>query len=749
MPVINYDDFIKSDYVYDLEVYPNIFTMTIADGLRKKAWQFEISDRKDESELMRKCLARLYKTGSTMIGFNNLGFDYPVLHFWLKSKGASYRDIYDYAMEVISANEFEKFKYLVPVNKQVIRQVDLFKINHFDNKAKRTSLKIIEFNNLSDNIEDLPFPVGKVLTDTEKDVLLKYNLHDVKETYKFFTQCAEAMELRASLSEKYGRDFTNHNDTKIGKDYFVMRLEEQNPDACYVTDDKTGKKKPRQTKRKKIALADVIFPYIEFERPEFKAVLEWFKQQVITETKGVFTDIEEHNLGELRKYCKMLTKSKKLPDNKVTDEEVLKLLELTKLRGKQKPEQSVLDEIWEKSIKAKAPTTEQVEILKKEKPYCWIEEKRLKAGKDKVSFMHNWRIAETLNTVVDRFQYDFGVGGIHGSVGGVVIEEDDDFELIDADVASYYPNLFIKNKLFPEHLGELFCDIYEDVYNQRKQFGKKTPENKMMKLALNGTYGATNDVHSPFYDPKVTMAITVNGQLLLCMLAEKLIKESKAELIAINTDGLTVKIPRKLRAEYDRVCKEWMEKTKLELEFVNYKMYAANSVNHYIAVTTDGSTKCKGAYVYNRKDLGHHQDQGGLIIKEAAVKEIVQGIPAAETIRKHTNKYDFLFRTKVPRSSRLVSVDNAGNEFEEQNVCRYYVSTKGRSLVKIMPPLEKEPDKERRIGIAAGRSVRTCNNIKVFEWDVDYDFYINEAQKLVNGVKSPELNLGEGEEDDN
>src|SRR5690606_35829593 len=131
-------------------------------------------------------------------------------------------------------------------------------------------------------------------------------------------------------------------------------------------------------------------------------------------------------LGELSKYCKMLTKSKKLPDNKITDEEVLKLLELTKLRGKQKPEQSVLTEIWEKSIKAKAPTVEQIEILKKEKPYCWIEEKRLKAGKDKVSFMHNWRIAETLNVVVDGFQYDFGVGGIHGSVGGVVIEEDDD-----------------------------------------------------------------------------------------------------------------------------------------------------------------------------------------------------------------------------------------------------------------------------------------------------------------------------------
>ena len=45
---------------------------------------------------------------------------------------------------------------------------------------------MLEFNMLSDNIEDLPFPVGKHLTHSEIDVLKKYNLHDVLETKKFY-----------------------------------------------------------------------------------------------------------------------------------------------------------------------------------------------------------------------------------------------------------------------------------------------------------------------------------------------------------------------------------------------------------------------------------------------------------------------------------------------------------------------------------------------------------------------------------
>ena len=45
------------------------------------------------------------------------------------------------------------------------------------------------------------------------------------------------------------------------------------------------------------------------KRPEFIAVLEWFSKQRITETKGVFSDIEEHQLGDVAKYMQPLLKN--------------------------------------------------------------------------------------------------------------------------------------------------------------------------------------------------------------------------------------------------------------------------------------------------------------------------------------------------------------------------------------------------------------------------------------------------------
>ena len=144
--------------------------------------------------------------------------------------------------------------------------------------------------------------------------------------------------------------------------------------------------------------------------------------------------------------------------------------------------------------------------------------------------------------------------------------------------------------------------------------------------------------------------------------------------------------------------------------------------------------KLKGAYVSD--ELGWHQNHSAKVIQMAAVAEMLEGIPVEEFIRNHKNKYDFLLRTKVPRSSSLVlltPLDDEGLEFEEtklQNICRYYACKEGGKLVKVMPPLEGSTE-FRRIGIDTEWNVKTCNNIEAFRWDVDYNYYISEAQKLV------------------
>ena len=152
---------------------------------------------------------------------------------------------------------------------------------------------------------------------------------------------------------------------------------------------------------------------------------------------------------------------------------------------------------------------------------------------------------------------------------------------------SYYPNLAIQNRFYPEHLGEEFCDIYLDVYNTRSQAKTKAKKEKDpiaiainagLKLGLNGTYGKSNSPYSFFYDPLYTLKTTINGQLFLCMLAEKLADIS--EIIQVNTDGITIKVNKELEKEVYNICKKWEQLTKLELEYAYYNKMVIRDVDY-------------------------------------------------------------------------------------------------------------------------------------------------------------------------
>ena len=163
----------------------------------------------------------------------------------------------------------------------------------------------------------------------------------------------------------------------------------------------------------------------------------------------------------------------------------------------------------------------------------------------------------------------------------------------DWDVASYYPNLAIANNFYPAHLGSKFCSIYKEVYEQRKKYPKKSAENEMLKLALNGVYGDSNNQYSPFYDPQYTMSITINGQLLLCMLCDVLSQCKDIRIIQINTDGITLYYPKYLKEYVHQVMTWWQSMTNLTLENAEYNRVYIRDVNHYLAEYTDGTLKRK------------------------------------------------------------------------------------------------------------------------------------------------------------
>ena len=615
----------SNDWVFDLETYPNVFTAAFEHADAPIRLMFEISDWRNDSREIIAFLQQLKEANARMIGFNNLGFDYPVLHTLIRMGKADAATLYQKAMAIIGSQDEDgsKWMHLVKPSDQFVTQIDLFKIHHFDNKARATSLKVLEFNMRSDSIEDLPFKVGTTLTREQVEVLKKYNQHDVAQTKAFYHKSLDMLHFREELTRKYARDFMNHNDTKIGKDYFVMKLEEAGV-ACYDYGDKG--RTPRQTKRPVIHLKDAILPWINFEQPEFNRVMGWLKQQSITETKGVFTD---------------------------------------------------------------------------------------------------------LTATINGFTFVFGLGGIHGSVESEIIESDSEHAIVDLDVTSYYPNLAITNGFHPAHLGKEFVSIYKYLFEQRKSYPKKSAESAMLKLALNGVYGDSNNQFSVFYDPLFTMSITLNGQLLLCLLAEGLMTIPGLRLIQVNTDGLTVRVPRNMKVLVDLARAAWQERTGLNLEEAIYKAMMIRDVNNYIGVFEDGSTKRKGAYEWKAQ---WHQNAGGLVIPKVAEKVLVEGAPIRQTVQQWPDIMDFMLRTKVPRSSYLAIEWDGQPPQQLQNITRYYIAEGGGRLFKWMPPL-KGKSEWRKIGVESGWGVQPCNDIKeAGKLPVDFDYYVREVEKLCLGL---------------
>lgn len=633
------EDRILDDYVYDIETYINCFLCGIVHMKTGMRWIFEVSDRRDQSQEFITTILSIRSQGRRMIGFNNEGFDWYVVQNLVQAGSFTARDAYNLAQKIIDGQRSNRFGLMIWPDQRIVQQIDLFKIHHFDNMAKSTSLKKLEVNMRSMSVIDLPYSPHEPLTPEQMDHVTEYMCHDITETAKFAWLSREQIAFREQLAERFPDlgDVLNFNDTKIGKKYFEMMLEKAVPGICYTRE--SGRREPRQTRREAIHMVEVISPKVNFKHPSFIRVLDWLRERTLTRS--------------------------------------------------------------------------QVEDALSEK----VETKGVFSG---------------LSATVDGFQFDFGVGGIHGSLSRQVIREDAEHEIVDVDVASYYPNLAIANNWYPEHLGETFSRIYADVYAMRKQYDKKSAENAMLKLALNGVYGDSNNIYGPFFDTQYTMKITVNGQLFLAMLAEWVIDEAEAEMIQANTDGLTVRIHRSYRAKFDAICKRWEDLTGLTLEAVNYKAMHIRDVNNYLAVKLDGSVKRIGAYAYETplenpytRELGWHKDHSARVVMKAAEAAMTRGVDVEDFIFNHTDPFDFMKSVKVPRSSRLEASGQV-----TQNVCRYFVSKGGVSLVKIMPGIKGGP--EREFAIEKGWTVSIVNDASTFDWHrVNYLYYIEEARKLL------------------
>lgn len=339
-----------------------------------------------------------------------------------------------------------------------------------------------------------------------------------------------------------------------------------------------------------------------------------------------------------------------------------------------------------------------------------------------------------------------GVGGIHGDNGTCIIKPNEDELLLDSDVNSLYPSLMRMYHLYPPKLKNVLGQIFPQIIDDRLEFKRTGQKNKneTYKYMLNGVSGKMQDETSWLFSPFTVMQVRINGQLLLLMLAERLLKLG-CKLYQINTDGILYKLKKSKYEELQQVLKEWEKLTMLTLETEEFTQFYQLAINDYFGVEPNNKIKKKGFFL---TDIELGKGLTPKIIPEAIINYFVHNIPVEDTIKSCKDICKFL---QAEKTGKQWTVEY--NEQIQQRINRFYVSNSGYYLWKWK--LDDTGKKSYQI-MLKDHGVRLHNKFysdEDLQWkysqgetfqsiyDIDYQYYINQCIKVIEKLKPKQLNL--------
>lgn len=352
-----------------------------------------------------------------------------------------------------------------------------------------------------------------------------------------------------------------------------------------------------------------------------------------------------------------------------------------------------------------------------------------------------------INTFIfGEMKVTIGVGGIHGDNGTCIIKPNEDELLLDSDVNSLYPSLMRMYHLYPPKLKDVLGQIFPQIIDDRLEFKRTGQKNKneTYKYMLNGVSGKMQDETSWLFSPFTVMQVRINGQLLLLMLAERLLKLG-CKLYQINTDGILYKLKKSKYEELQQVLKEWEKLTMLTLETEEFTQFYQLAINDYFGVEPNNKIKKKGFFL---TDIELGKGLTPKIIPEAIINYFVHNIPVEDTIKSCKDICKFL---QAEKTGKQWTVEY--NEQIQQRINRFYVSNSGYYLWKWK--LDDAGKKSYQI-MLKDHGVRLHNKFysdEDLQWkysqgetfqsiyDIDYQYYINQCIKVIEKLKPKQLNL--------
>ena len=647
--------------VYDIEVFQNIFHCAIKDTETGKITLFEISNRKNQLQELVEFFKEFenvegswnnsyttdyqFNTNKIFAGYNNIHYDNPIINYIIDyyniMKDKTYieicKSIFNLSKTILNSKEGEegiwkKWKY-----QQWFESFDLLTMLY--STQLRVGLKEMQVTMQYPNVQEFVYDWDIPLVESKFDEMIQYNINDVESTSELLDRCKKDIELRIAIEDEYGVRVLSKDGVNIGMKIITQKYLEKTGQTWWDIKD-------LRSPMDKIPLKDVILPFVKYDSPILKDMLDTLKKQTVSPGRKGY----------------------------------------------------------------------------------------------EYKFIFN------------NLRYTIGVGGIHSVNDPEIIIPKEDEYLIDCDVASLYPSMIIQHKFYPKHLGPEFLEIYSKIREERleaKHNGDKV-KNETLKFALNGLSGNLQNEHNFCYSPFAVMQIRVNGQLLLLMLAEKLV-EIGCKIIQANTDGLFLICKKNKYEEYQKVCKEWEKLTKLELEEDRFEAMYQYAINDYIAVK-EGYHKTKDKKLIKTKGMFITEVLLGKglspkIIPEAIINYFVDNIPVEETIKNCRDIRKFL---KAEKTGKQWTVEY--NDKIQQRINRFYVSNNGYYLWKF----KTDSGVKEYQNMLKGYAVTLHNTFysdedlqwkyaqgETFEsiYDINYNYYISQCKKIINDIKPKQLNL--------
>lgn len=663
----------KTVFVYDIEVFQNIFHCSAINTETKEIHKFEISPRKNQLSELISFFKQVnspvswndnYTTNCSIdsdkifCGYNNLHYDNPVINYIIEYEHVLAEkpvlvitnSIFNLSREITNSDEniekWKRWKYQV--------WFDSFDILTmlYSNKL-RVGLKEIQVTMQYKNVQEFVCDWSKPLPIEDFDSMIDYNINDIESTSALLDRCKKDIDLRLAIEDEYGVKVLSKDGVNIGMKILTHKYLEKTGLTWWDIKD-------LRSPQAYIPLKDVILPFIKYDSPILKSVLDEMKTQVVS------------------------------PGRK---------------------------------------------------------------GYEK-------------NFVFGGLRYTVGVGGIHSKNDPEIIIPAEDETLIDIDVASLYPSMLIEYGFYPKHLGPEFLEVYSQIRSERieaKHNGDKIKDSTL-KLALNGLSGNLQNEHNFCYSTFAAMQIRINGQLLLLMLAEKLV-ELGCRIVQANTDGLFVLLKKSIYDKVNNVCREWEQLTKLTLEEDRFEAMYQYAINDYIAVK-EGYTDIRdrflaGEQIVQKKKTGElyksieqiqddYIKQKGMfitkvqlgkgltpkIIPEAVIKYFVDGIPVEDTIKGCKDIKKFLMAEKT---GKQWNVEYMKEDIQRTN--RFYASTNGGYLWKWKQVGNAEKQYQNMLAASGVTLLNKFDDKPIEDRKINYRYYLRECYKIIEDLKPRQLSL--------